>query len=990
MKPTLHALIIGINDYDNTIKIDGRYAFGPLQGCVRDAETLHEWLQNDTSHELKATVLLDKAATKQAIVEAFQNQLSEADPGDQILIFYSGHGTVEHADRDVWTDETDGRLEGLACYYEQGDAGKFILADKELRYLLHSISKPDVHVVALFDCCHSGDNTRAAVEETFVKKQGLITFAQRNWSDFIFSDQFKREDFIGKKTAEVLPEGVYLQLAASESNEPAIESWIKQERHGVFAWYMMEVLRETGGHISYRDLCNRIRNRIRYKYGQRIKIYTPHGHIALQESGFLKKSLPDTATGFGTVDYNAENNEYRINRGIIDRLVSNQTRVFVTDSSGAQHQGVVGRADLTTAEVLFDGTTRSKLAQKAMNATLDGLASRPIRVCFVNQDLPDLEADALTQTLFAPENESFLLQESEASRADYLLTAAAGMYYLTKYSANLSSDFQPVTEPVFDETPDVAAQLIKQLQHIAQWHFTLELKNETATKIPTDLLRLEFFDEYGNPLPHENGVLPVKLTQSGTKDGRPQYKRPIRLKLTNIGTTDLYVAPILMMDFGCMVTLVTNPDSTRPIEPDNSEEFMFSPKNLTLIPLGLDETTRLFNVPFSSSILKFLISIEPITGIKNLDLDALPTMDALIERSRSRSLDQAKGQWDLNEQTQELPDGGWNALNIEIRTANPLYNRPDLEEINGYLNPETGSPYLAHFFTGLYFQKAESPSGALEIRSEVDSGLESDKGISFMGTLMAGANTWSNYWRNRRYDKMAKNYPDLPKMVSEGDSWFQHPLLDDIIDNISRMYPTYCTAAAGDTIRNWFAKGEYLKAVRSVQPRVLILSGGGNDILGDDLKKFLTMFTDGPEGENPARFFTPEFAKELDDIADIYRNIFEHFKTERPDMPILLHSYDYPRPKPANAGKSSNWLGQYFDKFNITRPADRTAAVKHMIDEFNRRLKKVASKYPDQVHYLDLRNQVRDGQWDDEIHPNNSGFQNVSGLFLRKISELLR
>ena len=178
--------------------------------------------------------------------------------------------------------------------------------------------------------------------------------------------------------------------------------------------------------------------------------------------------------------------------------------------------------------------------------------------------------------------------------------------------------------------------------------------------------------------------------------------------------------------------------------------------------------------------------------------------------------------------------------------------------------------------------------------------------------------------------------------------------------------------------------------MRSIQPRILILSGGGNDILGDDLKKFLTMFTDGPEGENPARFFTPEFEKELDDIADIYRNIFEHFKTERPDMPILLHSYDYPRPKPAGAGKTSNWLGQYFDKFNITRPNDRVAAVKHMIDQFNRRLKKVASKYPDQVHYLDLRNQVRDGQWDDEIHPNNSGFQNVSGLFMRKISELLR
>lgn len=61
-----------------------------------------------------------------------------------------------------------------------------------------------------------------------------------------------------------------------------------------------------------------------------------------------------------------------------------------------------------------------------------------------------------------------------------------------------------------------------------------------------------------------------------------------------------------------------------------------------------------------------------------------------------------------------------------------------------------------------------------------------------------------------------------------------------------------------------------------------------------------------------------------------------------------------------------------------------------MLDEFNARLKKVADAYPGQVYYIDLRNLVRDNQWDDEIHPNNNGFQNVSGQFLRKISELLR
>jgi len=107
-------------------------------------------------------------------------------------------------------------------------------------------------------------------------------------------------------------------------------------------------------------------------------------------------------------------------------------------------------------------------------------------------------------------------------------------------------------------------------------------------------------------------------------------------------------------------------------------------------------------------------------------------------------------------------------------------------------------------------------------------------------------------------------------------------------------------------------------------------------------------------------------------------------------MPILIHSYDYPHPRPTGAGKSSNWLGQYFDGKKITDENDRRAAVRYMLDEFSANLKALADEYPNQVYYLDLRNLVRDNQWDDEIHPNNAGFQNVAGQFLRKISELLR
>lgn len=981
----LHALIIGINTYDRNTKINGRYCFDKLQGCVADAQALHDWLAADQGPNLKARLLLDQEATKDNIVKAFRDDLSKAQAGDSILIFYSGHGTVEMADAAVWREETDGRLEGLACYYETGDSGKFILADKELRYLLKEISKPDVHIAALFDCCHSGDNTRSATETDFTRKQGLVVFDQRPWSDFIFSDKLKREEFLWNNLNDLLPEGAYVQLAASESNEPAIEAWINQERHGVFAYFLLDMLRENGGRITYLDLCNRIRNRIRYKYGQRIKIYTPREHTALQDTGFLLKTPPDVGTGYGaTVDYNEELNEYRINRGILDRVVSQKTRVKVVDN-GVAYEGVIGSTELNLAQVIFDGTTLSKLSRKAMpDAVLEGLASRPLRVCVHNQDLPDAEAAALSAALFTKEYEAFILEESDEARADYTLHIWAGMYYFTRPG----DWYRPEVMPLFQEDENALQNLLGHLQQMAQWHFMLDLHNETETKIPTDFLKLELTDGQNAPLALTNGVL--EMTPKPGSDGRGNtvYTTAVKVKFTNTGTQDLYVQPVFMYDFGCMINQITNPASDRPIESGKSEIFqvMIAPQTpaIDYIPMGIDESVRLFNRPYGHGFLKFIISLSPITGTSKLDLTPLPMPDGLLESTRGG--DTTKGPFMVTAQTQTLPKDGWNAFHLEVRVKNPLFDNPDRDELKRYMDPETGKASLAHFFTGLYFEQQAGPSVRLALRTDLD-GLE--KGI-FSDALLSGANFWANYRRNQRYKQMVKKYPDLPRMVSEGDSWFQHPLLTDIIDNIGSNYPTYCLAAAGDTIRNYFSKGEVLEAVRKVQPAVLILSGGGNDILGEEMPGFLNEFSgDLEEGQNPERFFAPTFAAELEDIGEIYRNLFTHFKNERPDMPILVHSYDYPHPRPTGAGHRSNWLGQYFDGKKITRAGDRSAAVKYMLDAFNDRLKQVVEAFPGQVHFIDVRNIVHDNQWDDEIHPNNSGFQSVSAQFLRKIKELL-
>ncbi|MFN0037052.1 MAG: hypothetical protein ACKVUS_18510 [Saprospiraceae bacterium] len=46
-KTTLHALIVGIDTYDPYITVGGKACFHPLQGCVRDATALKDWLIAD-------------------------------------------------------------------------------------------------------------------------------------------------------------------------------------------------------------------------------------------------------------------------------------------------------------------------------------------------------------------------------------------------------------------------------------------------------------------------------------------------------------------------------------------------------------------------------------------------------------------------------------------------------------------------------------------------------------------------------------------------------------------------------------------------------------------------------------------------------------------------------------------------------------------------------------------------------------------------------
>ncbi|MBV6652264.1 MAG: hypothetical protein KI786_00820, partial [Mameliella sp.] len=225
-------------------------------------------------------------------------------------------------------------------------------------------------------------------------------------------------------------------------------------------------------------------------------------------------------------------------------------------------------------------------------------------------------------------------------------------------------------------------------------------------------------------------------------------------------------------------------------------------------------------------------------------------------------------------------------------------------------------------------------------------------------------------------------------------------------DHLSLSYNIYSRGAAGDEMRNYLMSGEYLDAfadLRSIvteiaqskgespkQPSFFLISGGGNDILGDQFKDFLIPYSDAgtlPPGQEPQRFLNQRLKDELDAIMSLYRQVFQRLVIEQPEVKIITHGYDYVIPKPVDA-EGMSWLGKPMTALDILEPEDRQAIVNHLIDTFNEQLAAVGREF-EQVAHVDLRGTVKPYQWADEIHPNDEGYQNIALRFSAVIDSLL-
>lgn len=157
---------------------------------------------------------------------------------------------------------------------------------------------------------------------------------------------------------------------------------------------------------------------------------------------------------------------------------------------------------------------------------------------------------------------------------------------------------------------------------------------------------------------------------------------------------------------------------------------------------------------------------------------------------------------------------------------------------------------------------------------------------------------WQPTERHARFLKAKAN--GLPVVVTEGDSWFDYPMYLNLIDRIDdkKRFALRRLEFSGDTVANMVGDGSVSSGVAQLstviqaeRPRVLLFSGGGNDIVGDE---FVGAVKEYDSTRSAAwHLDTPKWRTLTAGVRAHYVRLVE---TIGPLVPVFGHGYDYIMP----------------------------------------------------------------------------------------------
>ncbi len=686
----LYALLVGINEYEEKILFgENEVRFPKLQSCVSDANGIRDYLLNDSAFVPYIEMLTGKAATRQAIVRLFTEHLGKANKDDSVLFYFSGHGTQEEADKFIFSSETDGKLEDIACYYDLESKDNFLLCDKELRWLIQKISLKTPHIVTIFDCCHSGDNTRNApvIKKAFdkvVEKRVSFVFPKRSWDQFIFSDHFTENMLLREGEEKLLPEGKHFQLSACESDESAIE--ISGE--SVFTKTLLKVLNNAGGDITYKSLGDRTRQYMRNVYLQKPKVYVADAAPNDFFKCFLNRPVNEDVHAFGEVLYNVRNG-WQLSLGAIHGVGKNTPVLSIFDPKGAKkyYAATIKSVNVDTAALLVEGCPDEGIVYRA---NMEGLTSEALRVYFA---MPggDLNEHAVILNSLFDKAKKYIAATDDEEQSQYVVRYLEGRYYIT----HPNDPFRPLVKPILSHDPEAASKLMFDLNQISNWEFLKNLSNsDKGNSFSEKVLKVEIRtgDDGSFKNVEDDESIDIGFVSKGGK-----WTNSITTRITNISGKNLYCCALYLVSNFASYSRYLNPP-VKMLGVGESVELQH--KGNCVIPLSADEAMIWYNRQELKDYIKFIISASnfdaTLLDFKQLKSPDYPAGARRVEGSPSGSANSLRYA------------EGWVTKHVTLVFKNPVYNNLSREAVNAMM----ANPSTVDLAKGLYFSSTNKhPNG---------------------------------------------------------------------------------------------------------------------------------------------------------------------------------------------------------------------------------------------------------------------------------------
>jgi lysophospholipase L1-like esterase len=226
--------------------------------------------------------------------------------------------------------------------------------------------------------------------------------------------------------------------------------------------------------------------------------------------------------------------------------------------------------------------------------------------------------------------------------------------------------------------------------------------------------------------------------------------------------------------------------------------------------------------------------------------------------------------------------------------------------------------------------------------------------------------------RARQERELAFIPPRQKRVVAEGDSWFNLPIIirpQAIADRLKSNHVVAVKNIAmwGHTLAEILAKKEYLDEIARFKPDWFTMSAGGNDLQVALANGQLVLPYD--PARPIAQCLTPYAGVLLAQIADGYRLLLNEIAIKFPALPTLCYAYDYPRP----TLKNGRYIGQYLKDQKYPKTT-WDAVGELIINRLTNAVQPVVKAFPN-GYFLDGRGTTATDPFFDDMHPDTEGFK---------------